>query len=109
MPILGISNEMLIVLANNAAQQLELADHPIRIGDHLGKYIKAPGQQSVARQFAEDHHLEMVCESMNNKRYELRIIPLTGRLKGRGLIVTLTHEISVPEDQPQSAVESPAA
>lgn len=96
LPILGISNEMIIVLANKAAQALKLGARPVSIGDRLDAYFKEPNENWLTRHLAEDEQLQLECEGKNASRFQMNLIPLTGRFKGKGLILTLAQEIPKP-------------
>lgn len=92
LPILGISREMIIVLANQAAKALQLADHPVNIGDSLDVYFKEDMLDRVAEHFADDGHMRFECAGRNAKRFKIELIPLTGPFRGKGLILTLAPE-----------------
>ena len=66
LPILGISNEMIIVLANKAARNLDLCDHPVSVGDSLGVYFETPTEQWLAGRMAEQKQVR--CSGVCKKR-----------------------------------------
>ena len=92
LPILGISREMIIVLANKAAKALELADHPLNVGDSLDVYLQDGTYDWIAGHFAGDDHMQLECVGRNARRFKVELIPLTGRFRGKGLILTLAPE-----------------
>ena len=92
LPILGISREMIIVLANKAAKALELTDHPLNIGDSLDAYFQDGTHDWIVKHFTDDDHRRFECEGRNAKRFKMELIPLTGRFRGKGLILTLAPE-----------------
>jgi response regulator RpfG family c-di-GMP phosphodiesterase len=95
LPILGVSREMIIVLANKATKGLELADHPLNVGDSLDVYLKDGTHDWIAGHFGSDDHMQLECEGRNAKRFKMELIPLAGRFRGKGLILTLAPEASV--------------
>lgn len=95
LPILGISREMIIVLANKAAKALELTDHPLNIGDSLDVYFQDGTHDWIAGHFTGDDHRQFECEGRNAKRFKMELIPLTGRFRGKGLIMTLAPDVQV--------------
>jgi response regulator RpfG family c-di-GMP phosphodiesterase len=99
LPILGVSREMIIVLANKAAKALKLADHPVNIGDSLDVYFQEDMLDRVAEHFADDVHMQFECEGRNAKRFKMELIPLTGRFRGKGLILTLAPDVPASVQQ----------
>lgn len=95
LPILGISREMIIVLANKAAMALELADHPLNVGDGLDVYLKNGTHDWIIDHFESDDHMQLECEGRNAKRFKMELIPLAGRFRGKGLIMTLVPKATV--------------
>jgi nitrate/nitrite-specific signal transduction histidine kinase len=95
LPILGVSREMIIVLANKAAKALELADHPLNVGDCLDVYLEDGTHDWIAGHFGADDHMQLEYEGRNAKRFRIELIPLAGRFRGKGLILTLAPEASV--------------
>lgn len=95
LPILGISREMIIVLANKAAKSLELADHPVNIGDSLDIYFQDATHDMIAGHFTGDDHIQFECECRNSRRFKMELIPLTGRFMGKGLILSMAPEALV--------------
>jgi response regulator RpfG family c-di-GMP phosphodiesterase len=95
LPILGISREMIIVLANKAATELELADHSIAVGESLELYFNNDMFDWTAERFSSEGSQRIVFEGKNAERFKTELIPLTGRFRGKGLILTLIPEASV--------------
>jgi response regulator RpfG family c-di-GMP phosphodiesterase len=94
LPILGISREMIIVLANKAAMGLELAEHPLSVGESLDLYFHDDMHDWIAEHFSGERHRQIVFEGKNAKRFKVELIPLIGRFRGKGLILTLSPEPS---------------
>lgn len=93
LPILGISSEMIIVLANKAGQTINLADHPVNIGDRLTEYIKEPTEDYFTSRLCAQDHVQLDCEGYNANRFQMQLIPLAGRFRGKGLILTLAPAV----------------
>jgi hypothetical protein len=83
-------------LANKAAKALELADQPLNIGESLDVYLEDRTHDWIAGHFGIDDHMQLECEGRNAKRFKIELIPLAGRFRGKGLILTLAPpEVSV--------------
>jgi response regulator RpfG family c-di-GMP phosphodiesterase len=89
LPIVGISCEMMIVLANKAARELTAADQPIMIGTTVAE-IFDPGTETEVMQFFNSHDRRtIVGQSRSGNIYGLDLIPLSDRYNGKGMIMTM--------------------
>ncbi len=93
LPILGVSSEMLIVMANNAAQALDLADQPVTIGDRLGEYFNKPVEDWILEHIGTKGHMKMTGESKSGQKHPMELIPLTGRFSGKGAILKFSSDV----------------
>lgn len=94
LPILGISSEMIIVLANRAAKALDLCNHPIGIGEQLNKYFTESTIERLIQRLSGNEALQMECEGTNQARIKMESAPLSGSFKGQGLILTFLQTAS---------------
>ena len=89
LPILGVSSEMLVVMANKAALQCLAPDQPLEIGGRIDAYFEDAVQVDVKRCFEAMEKGRVATRSKTGAAFELEMIPLTGRYRGQGLIMTL--------------------
>lgn len=89
-PIIGISNEMMIVLANKAAQKMALADQPITLGEKVGDYFAGPFQDRLSKYISGSGPSRMAGQAKCGRTYDIVLIPLSGRFSGKGMILTMT-------------------
>jgi response regulator RpfG family c-di-GMP phosphodiesterase len=94
LPILGISREMIIVVANKAAKGLNLTDQPLTIGESLDLCLPDDLHAWIDEHFSGDEHKQIVFDGKNGGRFKLELIPLSGRFRGKGVIMTLVPEAS---------------
>ena len=88
-PIIGISSEMMIVLANKTAQKLALTDGPINLGDAVGEYFSEPFQQDLSTYLDTSEPVLITGRGKNGRTYDINLIPLSGRFSGKGMILNL--------------------
>lgn len=91
MPILGISNEMMIVLVNKAAQKMALSDQPVNLGDRVEDYFSESFQEQLAKYIDANEPSRMTVQGRCGRSFEIGLIPLSGRFSGTGLILTLAN------------------
>ena len=89
-PVMGVSNEMIIVLANHKAEMLKLNNKNIEIDKKLTDCFSSDVEEKIAGVFTSD-----TCDTLTGYRileetYDLTFIPLSGRFRGKGIVVTLT-------------------
>ena len=90
-PILGVSSDMMIVLANNAAQKTALADHPIHLGDPIGDYFSDSIQERLAMRLKSEGAGQLTVCGKSGTAYDIGLISLSGRFIGQGLILILNR------------------
>lgn len=88
-PIMGISSEMMIVLANKAAQKLALAEQPINLGDNVGDYFMEPFQEKLSGYLDASELSRITGKGKSGRSYDIDLVPLSGRFSGKGIILTL--------------------
>jgi response regulator RpfG family c-di-GMP phosphodiesterase len=89
-PVLGISNEMIIVLINRMAETLPLNNQNIEIGKRIIDFFSSDVEEKIARVIEAG-----TCHTIKKYRFieetcDLNFIPLSGRFRGKGIVMTLT-------------------
>lgn len=88
-PIIGVSAEGMIVVTNHKAQSLTPGGHCIALGKDLADYFSDNIQQGVAR-VLNSGTPEALEEALSSDRtWKVTVTPLSGRFRGRGVILTL--------------------
>ena len=88
-PIIGVSSEMTIVLINNQAINLSFNNGSVEVGKRLSELFSSDVEEKIAGVLAADS-----CDTLNGYRgseaaYDLDFIPLSGRFRGKGVVMTL--------------------
>ncbi len=92
-PILGISEENIIVLENrNMAHVVFKHNRKIVIGDNLSDYLDEIVTDKVRLAITEDREEWIKGYPLADKQYSLAISPLSGRYLGKGVIITFVLE-----------------
>ncbi len=92
-PILGISEENIIVLENrNVAHLVFKNNRKIVIGDNLSEYLDETVTEKVRLAITENREEWIECYPLADKHYSLAISPLSGRYLGKGVIITFVPE-----------------
>jgi response regulator RpfG family c-di-GMP phosphodiesterase len=89
-PILGISNEMIIVLINRNMETLSFNNESVKIGRRLSDYFSRDVEEKITGVLTTD-----ICDTFTGYRisgatYNLNLTPLSGRFSGKGVVMTLT-------------------
>jgi response regulator RpfG family c-di-GMP phosphodiesterase len=89
-PILGISNEMIIVLINRNMETLSFNNESVKIGRRLSDYFSRDVEEKITGVLTTD-----ICDTFTGYRiseatYNLNFTPLSGRFSGKGVVMTLT-------------------
>lgn len=90
MPILGISNEMVIVLINRNVEILSFNNESVKIGKRLSDYFSRNVEEKIIGVLTTD-----TCDTLTEYRisdvtYDLNFTPLSGRFSDKGVVMTLT-------------------
>jgi response regulator RpfG family c-di-GMP phosphodiesterase len=89
MPILGISNEMIIVLINRNMEALLFNNESIEIGRKLSDYFSNDVEEKIIGALNEDGCSILTGYQISKKTYDLTFTPLSGRFRGKGVVMTL--------------------
>ncbi len=93
-PILGVSEENIIVLENRNVSNLIFRDGKhIVIGDNLGDYVEPSMMEKVRASISGDTEERLEGYDMPGGRYVVYIAPLSGQFSGKGVIVTFIPEV----------------
>jgi len=88
-PILGISSEMIIVMANKAARRHVGQNNGIDIGASVGACFDDAVETSLQHCFETMEKSRITAASRDGRHFDLDLAPLTGRYQGQGVIMTL--------------------
>jgi response regulator RpfG family c-di-GMP phosphodiesterase len=89
MPIMGVSAEGLIVLINREAQILSCSAHGIQIGKGLADYFSTDVQEQVTGVLATNTPETVKGYRLSNEAYDVDLTPLSGKFRGKGIILML--------------------
>ncbi|BBO82911.1 hypothetical protein DSCO28_34770 [Desulfosarcina ovata subsp. sediminis] len=89
LPILGISSEMLVVMVNKAARQQMGEKQFPEVGCRIGENFEEDVEDRLGTCLASLEKHRISARSRSGNSFDLEIIPLTGRYKGQGAIMTL--------------------
>jgi response regulator RpfG family c-di-GMP phosphodiesterase len=88
-PIIGISNELMIVFINHSAQTLNFETGKIEIGKEITVYFSEEIAKVVTT-ILSGHTCELIkAYRIMNQTFELIFTPLSGRFYGQGVVLTL--------------------
>ena len=88
-PIMGISSEMTIVLINSKAQTLSIKEGHIEIGKRISDYFSHDVETKIAAVFNTHTHDSYKGYRLAEEICDMDFIPLSGRFRGKGVILAL--------------------
>lgn len=88
MPIIGVDRDGMIVLTNKSAQKV-FSPKKINVGGPLADLFPEMINQRVSEVATSGRKFRTAAVAINGKSYEVQIIPLSGRFKGHGVIISL--------------------
>ena len=88
-PVMGISSEMMIVLINRQVETMSLNNHHIEIGKKLTDFFSSDVEEKIAGVLTGDISDTLTGYRISNAAYDLNFIPLSGRFRGKGVVMTL--------------------
>ncbi len=89
-PILGISNEMIIVLINRNVETLSFNNESVKIGKSLSYYFSRDVEEKITGVLTTDTCDIFTGYRISEATYDLNFTPLSGRFCGKGVVMTLT-------------------
>jgi response regulator RpfG family c-di-GMP phosphodiesterase len=88
-PVMGISSEMMIVLINRRVETLSPNNHNIEIGRKLTDFFSSDVENKIAGVLTTDTSDSLSEYRISKTAYDLNFIPLSGRFRGKGVVMTL--------------------
>lgn len=89
LPILGISSEMMVVMANKAARQNMGHERQIEVGDSVVDCFDETVEAGLLRCLGNLKKGRISARCKDGQTLDLDLIPLTGRYRGQGIIMTV--------------------
>jgi PAS domain S-box-containing protein len=89
-PVMGISSEMMIVLINRKAEKLSLNNKNIEIGKKLTDFFSRDVEEKTVGTLTADTCDTLAEYRISDATYDLDFIPLSGRFRGKGIVMTLS-------------------
>jgi response regulator RpfG family c-di-GMP phosphodiesterase len=90
-PVLGISSEMMIVLINRKVEALLLDNNKhIEIGRKLTDFFSSEVEEKIAGVLTADTCKTLSKYQISDAAYDLDFIPISGRFRGKGVVMTLS-------------------
>jgi len=94
-PIMGISSEMVVVMTNKALYQCLNNGQGIQLGFSVCDYFETVIENKLAHCIATSEKEKFAGNSLDGRMFDMEMIPLTGRFKGQGAILTLSAECNL--------------
>jgi response regulator RpfG family c-di-GMP phosphodiesterase len=89
-PILGISSEMMVVMANKSLYRYLGPDQPIRLGGRINEFFQPGLEEKLTRGLATLEKCTIPVTDIHGRDFQMDLVPLTGRYQGQGMVMTLT-------------------
>jgi len=93
-PVIGISREMTVVLSNSKAETMSFDNGKVEVGQRLADFFSSEVQDKIADVLTSDTGHTVKGYRCLKAGYDLELIPLSGRFRGQGVVMTLTPVIS---------------
>ena len=88
-PVIGISAEGMIALTNKETMVLSFNGDSIEVGKNLSNYFSKEVKEKVTKVLRSDVSCEIKGYRLPQATCDVDLIPLSGRFRGKGLILTL--------------------
>ena len=88
-PIIGVSAEGMIAVTNEKAQTLSYNGRAIEIGGEIIDYFSTDIQERVASALESERTQTLEGGLLPDGAYDIDVTPLSGRFRGKGVIMTL--------------------
>ena len=89
-PIIGISSEMTIVLNNGKAEKLLFDNGTVELGRGVSEFFSSDVEEQIADALTTGTGDTIKGYRHQGAAYDLGIIPLSGRFRGKGVVMTLS-------------------
>ena len=87
-PVIGISNEMIMVFQNNKTKAL-LKNPNLQIGKDVSDYFPDTLTKKIESVFETGSGCSLDSCGLFDRKYDIDITPLTGKFEGKGLVMVL--------------------
>jgi response regulator RpfG family c-di-GMP phosphodiesterase len=92
LPIMGISSEMMVVMANKAFYDFLGPESQLRLGTAVSELLDATINEQLTDCLSAKENRRLSNTVVCGKSANVELIPLTGRYEGQGLIMTLDED-----------------
>jgi response regulator RpfG family c-di-GMP phosphodiesterase len=89
LPILGVSSEMMVVMANKAVQEYMTQENRLEVGGNIGDCFEKSVETGLGDCLDSLQRGRLSARCKNGRLFDMELIPLTGRYRGQGIILTL--------------------
>lgn len=87
--VMGISSEMMVVMANRALHQQWGSTPAIGLGDNIDALFELNVREQLTESLSTSDKCTITGKSVDGRTFTFDLIPFTGRYKGQGIIMTL--------------------
>ena len=94
LPIIGVSAEQMIVLINREVQSLFNGGEGIKLGYKLSEYFSSDMEKMMSNVLASNSSQVLKGYRFSERTYDIDLIPLSGRFRGKGVIMVLRPLVS---------------
>ncbi len=88
-PIIGVSEEGMIVLINREAQSLSKSGNGFAIGNRLIDYFSSKIDKKMAEVLTNNLAQTLKGYQLSEEIYDIDLVPLSGDFRGKGVVVTM--------------------
>jgi response regulator RpfG family c-di-GMP phosphodiesterase len=88
-PIMGISSEMMVVMANRALHRHWGTTPPIQLGDNIDALFESKVKDCLTDCLSTLEKCTSTGKSIDGRIFTMELIPLTGHYRGQGIIMAL--------------------
>lgn len=88
-PIIGVSEEGMIVLINREAQSLSESGNGFAIGNRLIDYFSSEIDKKMAESLTNNLAQTLKGYQLSERVFDIDLVPLSGDFRGKGVVVTL--------------------
>jgi response regulator RpfG family c-di-GMP phosphodiesterase len=92
LPIMGISSELMVVMANKALYAYMGTGGRLKLGTVVSDFLEPKISQQLSDCLSAKENRRLSHVVISGKATNLELIPLTGRYEGQGLILTLADD-----------------
>lgn len=93
-PIIGISSEMMIVLVNTKAQTLSFNNGSIQVGQKVSEFFSSDVEEKINSVLNAGSSDTLKGGRFPAAGYDLDFMPLSGRFRGKGVVMTLKQIVN---------------